>query len=262
MICQASGRRVLFRLHPDSAFFQLAQERLERALLPADLESDHLGAVEKRDGEEQRRERFPLAALLREDRFDSLREVPEVREAEGLGQVGQGTGAGDGGGEGETHVRERDLAAVLEDEHQIRSGPQGGPTADCLRELSPADAQRLSAAGLEELDSASVVVRNGREEARLLAQERLHLRPRRHRQVKRPFRRRTGGWAPRPPRIERRYRSCPCAGSWPSRRGPWRLPGRGTPGRGPAGSSPRAPAGWPARPGRRWRNASRGSASA
>src|SRR5256885_14977906 len=104
MNCQEGGLVFYFRLHPEAALFQPPQQSLQRAFLPPHLESSHFRAVEQRDGEEQRRERFALAALFVEERFHSLREVTEVPEAERLREIGQGTGAGNGRSEGESHV--------------------------------------------------------------------------------------------------------------------------------------------------------------
>src|SRR4051812_27594337 len=87
IVCEASRGYLLFRRHRKAALFQLPQQPFERALLAPDLETHLLRAVEKRDGEQQRRERFPLPALLLEETLDRLREVPEVPEAERPRQI-------------------------------------------------------------------------------------------------------------------------------------------------------------------------------
>src|SRR5205814_4894889 len=64
--------------------FQRLEQRVEPPLLPRDRQARRARAVEQRDAQEDRAQRFLLAALLREQRLDALRKMSEIAEAEHL----------------------------------------------------------------------------------------------------------------------------------------------------------------------------------
>src|SRR5207253_4694320 len=123
------------------ARFPFAEQAVETALLAGDVEARGARSVEQGDAREHRAERFLLAAYLSEQRFESLREVPEVGETECRGEIGQRAGMDGVGRECESDVRQRHLPSVPEEQHEVGSRTEGTEALFHPGDLAPADAQ-------------------------------------------------------------------------------------------------------------------------
>src|SRR5207253_3458872 len=132
------------------------KQPVEAPLLARDVEPRSARSVEQRNAGEDRPERFLLAAFLCQQRLDSLGEVAEIRETERRGEIGQGSGMDRAGREGESDVRQRQLASILEQQHEPRSRTQRTDALFHLDDLAPADTQLLARARLQESHALSV----------------------------------------------------------------------------------------------------------